>query len=946
MNNHRKIYAPGARILVRDAEWMIRRVGQTSTGGYSLHVVGLSELVRDKEAVFLTEIDRNIIILDPADTKIVQDTTSKYRASVLYLESMLRKTPPTDENLYIGYKAAMDSVKYQLPPAIQSLQQPRQRILIADAVGLGKTLEAGILLSELIRRGRGKRILVLAVKSMLTQFQKEMWSRFTIPLTRLDSIGVQRIRREIPSNHNPFYYYDKTIISIDTLKQDSEYRNYLENAYWDIIVIDEAHNVAKRNDSISMRAKLADLLSKRSDTLIMLSATPHDGKARSFASLMNMLNPTAITDPENYKREDIKGLFIRRFKKDIQNQVQNAFKDRKIAKVKAVSSEIEENCFAKFVNLKFKRLNQKRGSGILFKTSLEKGLFSSPTACIKSIDNRIAKLTKEENEDYVDDIQKLSVIKSELLKVTSYSFSKYQRLIKLIKDDIKWTGKKKDDRLVIFTERIETMNFLKKNLLKDLNLKNNQVETLCGTMSDINQQEIVENFGKDESPIRLLIASDVASEGINLHYLCHRMIHFDIPWSLMVFQQRNGRIDRYGQVHVPEIYYLTTQSTNKKIKGDTRILELLIEKDQQAYTNIGDPSIFMGAFDIDSEELMTAKVIESDSDTAAEEFDTKLEKNAKEFDPLAALEEGPPPTGEDSNDKICRMPSLLSDDYSYLSASLSYLKENENIHYEEYPEESRIDITANKDLEHRLKDYPKEISANGDVFSLTTDVNTIKDEIRNSRKDESAWPRIQYLWELHPVVEWINDKLLSSFRRHEAPLIVLDEGLLPNETVFIMYGLVPNIKGHTLVHNWFGVSFIDNKFSGKIDSFEKLLERTGLAGNDIPNRGIKIETDRFESLLPEAVEHAKVYMKKKRDDFEDYINPKLDKQLKALDELRKKRYAQLEIDFKDLLQQHRKSKQKREIDSIFDEYIDWIEQTMTTEENAYIKVAAVLANNN
>ena len=141
-----------------------------------------------------------------------------------------------------------------------------------------------------------------------------MWSRFTIPLTRLDSLGIQRIRSYIPTNQNPFYYYDKAIISIDTLKQDSEYRTYLENAYWDIIVIDEAHNVAERGTSSSMRARLARLLAQRSDTLIMLSATPHDGKARSFASLMNMLDPTAIVNPDDYTKEDIKGLFIRRFR--------------------------------------------------------------------------------------------------------------------------------------------------------------------------------------------------------------------------------------------------------------------------------------------------------------------------------------------------------------------------------------------------------------------------------------------------------------------------------------------------------------------------------------------------------------------------------------------------------------------------------------------------------
>jgi len=240
--------APGARIVVRDAEWLVRRVDRTSNGSQAITVVGLSELVKDKEAVFLYDIERllgkGVEVMDPAETKLVPDTSSSFRDSLLYIESLLRQTPPTENKLFCGYSGAVDAVPYQLDPAIQALQQPRQRILLADAVGLGKTIEAGILLSELIRRGRGKRILVCTVKSMLTQFQKELWARFTIPLVRLDSVGIQRIRNHIPTNHNPFYYYDKTIISIDTLKQDAEYRTYLERSYWDIIVIDEAHIIS------------------------------------------------------------------------------------------------------------------------------------------------------------------------------------------------------------------------------------------------------------------------------------------------------------------------------------------------------------------------------------------------------------------------------------------------------------------------------------------------------------------------------------------------------------------------------------------------------------------------------------------------------------------------------------------------------------------------------
>lgn len=320
------LFAPGARVEIRDAEWRIKRIDMTSDGGHLITCEGLSELVRGREAMFLSKLEQGVRVLEPEATELVDDLSSGYRASLLYLDTHRRQTPPTDSRIHIAHQAAMDLLPFQLDPARQTLEQPRQRILIADSVGLGKTLEAGILVSELIARGRGKRILVLAVKSMLSQFQQEFWSRFTIPLTRLDSQGLQRVRNRIPANHNPFHYFDRSIISIDTLKQDIEYRHYLEQAYWDIIIIDEAHNVAERGSN-SQRARLAKLLATRSDTLVMLSATPHDGKAESFASLVNMLDPTAIANPSDYSAEDFrdKGLVIRRFKHDVREQLAQSF---------------------------------------------------------------------------------------------------------------------------------------------------------------------------------------------------------------------------------------------------------------------------------------------------------------------------------------------------------------------------------------------------------------------------------------------------------------------------------------------------------------------------------------------------------------------------------------------------------------------------------------------
>ncbi len=425
-------FAPGARVVVREEEWLVRSVKRTDTGGLAVQVSGLSELVRHKPAIFLTEIEP-IEELRPETTRLVHDPSPRYRRSRLYLESLLRRTPPTDERLYVGHRAAMDPANYQLVPAAQALAQPRPRILIADAVGLGKTLEVGILLSELIRRGRGERILVVALKSILAQFQEELWARFTIPLVRLDSEGIRRVQARIPSNMNPFYYFNRVIVSIDTLKKDEKYRRYLEDCHWDAIVVDECQHVAVRGTQSgkSQRARLANLLARNCDSLILTSATPHDGKPASFASLMNLLEPTAVANEEEYTREEIQGLFVRRFKKDVAAEVTQSFRERQVSSIHLAAHPTEDHVFELLAALQFKTLDQQsRSGGILFRTTLLKAFLSSPAACRQTVEARLKKLEPEERPEAVYDREMLLALRDALDKVTT--FSKLEKLIELL----------------------------------------------------------------------------------------------------------------------------------------------------------------------------------------------------------------------------------------------------------------------------------------------------------------------------------------------------------------------------------------------------------------------------------------------------------------------------------------------------------------------------------
>jgi len=281
--------------------------------------------------------------------------------------------------------------------------------------------------------------------------------------------------------------------------------------------------------------------------------------------------------------QKIKGLFLRRYKKHVQEQVAGSFLERKVSKHGVPAAAEEEVVYDRLAAARFLSFDQTRRSGqLLFKTVLEKSLFSSPAACLETVRQRLKKLEKEFGSDADKDRATLGEIAETLGRIGPGNFAKYRRLVEILQPGgyLQWNPDNPKDRIVIFTERLETLRFLEEYLTRDLKLTPEQVEVVHGSgIEDVDLQKIVEDFGRDRSPVRLLLASDIASEGLNLHFLCHKLIHFDIPWSLMVFQQRNGRIDRYGQEREPHIAYLYTESQHPKVRGDLRILELLMKRD-------------------------------------------------------------------------------------------------------------------------------------------------------------------------------------------------------------------------------------------------------------------------------------------------------------------------------------------------------------------------------
>ena len=483
------------------------------------------------------------------------------------------------------------------------------------------------------------------------------------------------------------------------------------------------------------------------------------------------------------------------------------------------------------------------------------------------------------------------------------------------------------------------MHFVAAQLRKDLHMTDSSVREMYGGLSDEEQQRIVDEFGRVESPIRVLVASDVASEGINLHYLSHRLIHFDIPWSLMVFQQRNGRVDRYGQTKKPDIRYLMIESKNDRIKGDVRIMEILVTKEEQAYKNIGDPALLMGKFNIEEEEQVTAAAIESG--LSAEAFDAQIDDSADDFDPfeaLMAMED------DEVEQPEVHLDETLYRDIDYLRSAMSYFAKDQRYPVRDMQSVDGIEIEITPDLKRRLDAVlPDEVKPEDEYLRLSPDKEFCMSEMKRSMRvslADAAWPTTQYLWKLHPIFDWVNDKAGLLFKRGEAPLSGISGSLARNELIYIVSGIIPNRKSTPVVDEWFGLHFINGTFSGVL-TMEELITKSRYGRNDVPNRNLLNEDDigMAEALLPCVIAEAQKVMSQKSTEYRTRISPQIDEELDKL--------IELEGRHKEVIQQLSlfesvKSRRERETEELFNRLSDWVKDTLEIEDKPYLRVIAVL----
>ena len=816
---HNLNYFPGQRIVCRGEEWEIKESRNLKTVNgqavWELVVVGQSGIVADQMFTFLDILEDDLKLLDPTDITPVLDESKKGFRTRIFLESHLRRLLPRNGAIYLGQHGACDLLPYQLEPAAKALHMVRPRILIGDSVGLGKTIECGILLSELIRRGKGRRILCAVPKAILEQFQLEMWGRFAIPFHRLDSKGLEKLRQDLPSSMNPFFYYDKVIISIDTLKQ-KKFQKLLEESNWDVLVVDEAHNVADRTGGMggNLKHRLVKRISEqnRCKAVIMMSATPHDGTIQGFTSLIKILDKTAIgsediTDTDKLKNE-IKAArekyFIRRTRASIAAQLSNR-KERVQKTTRIPLSEAEIQILQRLHDIKFEskfaQRSSKAGVQELFKTTLIKSFLSSPFALEETVTKKLNSIEKSEvtNASIEKDSENLRNVLSDVGALKG-KHSRIESLIKYIKEN----PTSPDNRLVIFTERLATMKALTA-ALKAAGVVNNLFDAkeekqasgkllalADGSYSDVDLNKIVKAFQNDQYAVHILIATNVASEGLNLHDRCHRLIHFDLPWSLITLEQRNGRIDRLGQTQQPEIHYFAsvanTQAKNiklEKLKDDFWIVEKIEARMRQAGHDMDEEALSQGLHSGEEEESRNTERYENG--TPAEAVSSEMSF----FETLMSEEDSTPTKPQAYKGELPTLFESSPDDFVRGVCQAAKIPFVENQH---------LALTFDSSLKHEFERWPIEYRPQENVIKFEPNSQKMADHYKN-RKDQGLVLEKTFLNEIHPALNLLENAALGLFDSNKVP-VVSSAGVEPASTVFLVQATLLNKKNEVVHQSW------------------------------------------------------------------------------------------------------------------------------------------------
>ena len=636
-------------------------IGQTNGGPIKrLRLRGLDEPFRNEEICVLHPIEE----VEPDDIpELDLAHPGRLARFQLLMDSSRLGLAPGDDRLVSSTRSRIEFEPYQQIPALRALELPRPRLLIADDVGLGKTIEAGLILRELNARRRAARILIVCPASIIEQWQTELSSKFGFQFKIFDSDGVAETRRSLEVGTNPWSAEPRVIASVDFIKRREGAFRELSASRWDVIIIDEAHHLASGNDDeMTDRFRLARwLATENTGALLLLTATPHDGYDENFKALLSLLEPSIIVPGRDLKYDQYRRHMVRRLKRHVRLQDGSPkFVEREPVQALGVTlrarvilalldcaaeeAALQQAVSEEAANLDLladKAIRADRESIRLVATILRKRAASSLTALRKTVAQRMENIGQtigevEVRRDHLRALRRGEAIpeqaqaRLELDLYRSYlsTMQRTGRELRRLKDEVEGLDQLEqlildcgaapeaklatleswlktlhsghpDEKVIVFSEYADTVESIVTYL--EMHGYSGQVVQLTGDTGNRKERtKALLRFASAES--RILVATDVAGEGLNLQDNCHHIVHFELPWNPNRMEQRNGRIDRYGQKKAPVIAFLYAEDS---YEGEVmKRLVLKIEAQMRRLGSVGD---VLGQIQVDSIERLLSR---------------------------------------------------------------------------------------------------------------------------------------------------------------------------------------------------------------------------------------------------------------------------------------------------------------------------------------------------
>lgn len=607
--------APGDFVRVRGRVWIVEAVREDRPG-----VVGLICVDDDAQGDEL-EVDLEAEI----DVKPLGDEWSALASSpsdAKMLSALLQVTrwntaSAADRRLFQApFRAGIRLDSYQLAPLEKALGLPRINLLIADDVGLGKTVEAGLIARELLLRRRIDMIIIVAPASTLLQWQDEMEQKFGLPVSIVDRDHILATRRARGYGANPFSIGATFAMSHDAASNETyaaPLRGHVgEFRPRSLLIVDEAHHVAPSGGgSYAVESQLTRSirdLADRFEHRLFLTATPHNGHSNAFATLLEILDPQRFTRGIPVEPGDLEPIMVRRLKEDLR-RLGEPFPRRDVAPIviDGLPASAPELRLAGMVA----DMNRAGGAhGGFARAMLQQRLFSSIAAFHgaastyrKTILRRSTAVADAVEDRELDDLRSLGRggarageirdLEAMLDLAAETMAAPDARIAWLLDwleanalDGTEW----RDRRLIVFTEWEATRRWIETCLMQALAARGvdakGRIESFTGASGDRRARDAVArafNAPFDEAPVRILLCTDAAREGINLQARCCDLIHFDLPWNPSRLEQRNGRIDR--KLQPAEVvrcrYFVFAQ------RAEDRVLEALVRKSETIREELG-----------------------------------------------------------------------------------------------------------------------------------------------------------------------------------------------------------------------------------------------------------------------------------------------------------------------------------------------------------------------